>query len=51
MAWADAQGLAAIRERLLHLSEHCGSHWQPAGLIDRLVADGKRFADVKEGKV
>jgi 3-hydroxyacyl-CoA dehydrogenase len=50
MAWADAQGVAAIRERLLHLTERFGAHWQPAGLIDRLVADGKQFADVQEGR-
>jgi hypothetical protein len=50
MAWADAQGVAAIRERLLQLTERFGAHWQPAGLIDRLVADGKRFADVQEGR-
>ena len=51
MAWADAQGLGAIRERLLQLAERFGAHWQPAALIDRLVADGKRFSDVQEGQV
>ena len=51
MAWADAQGVAQIRARLLQLTERFGAHWQPAGLIDRLVADGKRFADVQEGRV
>ncbi|MBM7063188.1 3-hydroxyacyl-CoA dehydrogenase [Pseudomonas sp. UL073] len=50
MSWADAQGLATVRERLLQLQAQFGSHWQPAALIDRLVADGKRFADVKEGR-
>ena len=50
MAWADAQGVAQIRARLLQLAERFGAHWQPAGLIDRLVADGKRFGDVKEGR-
>ncbi len=50
MAWADAQGVAHIRERLLHLREHLGERWQPAKLIDRLVADGKQFSDVQEGK-
>lgn len=50
MAWADAQGVASIRERLLNLTERFGAHWQPAALIDRLVADHKRFADVQEGQ-
>lgn len=50
MAWADAQGLGAIRERLLQLAERFGAHWQPAALIDRLVEGGKRFADVQEGQ-
>ncbi|WP_252275713.1 3-hydroxyacyl-CoA dehydrogenase [Pseudomonas subflava] len=51
MAWADAQGVAFIRERLLQLAERHGAHWRPAGLIDRLVADGKKFSDVQEGRV
>ena len=50
MAWADAQGVAHVRERLLQLREHLGERWQPAKLIDRLVADGKTFSDVQEGK-
>jgi 3-hydroxyacyl-CoA dehydrogenase len=51
MAWADAQGLAAIRERLLQLAERFGDHWQPAKLIEKLAASGKRFADVQAGNV
>ncbi|VXB70487.1 3-hydroxyacyl-CoA dehydrogenase [Pseudomonas sp. 8AS] len=50
-AWADAQGVAAIRERLLQLAERFGAHWQPTKLIEKLAASGKRFADVKEGNV
>ncbi|MBB2495734.1 3-hydroxyacyl-CoA dehydrogenase [Aquipseudomonas ullengensis] len=51
MSWADSQGAASIRDRLLHLSERFGAHWQPAKLIETLAANGKRFADVKEGNV
>ncbi|WP_417311427.1 3-hydroxyacyl-CoA dehydrogenase NAD-binding domain-containing protein [Ectopseudomonas khazarica] len=50
MSWADAQGLAAIRQRLLLLAERFGAHWQPAALIERLVQENKTFADVQEGK-
>lgn len=50
MAWAEAQGVAQIRERLLHLTERFGAHWQPAALIDTLASNGKRFSDVQEGR-
>ena len=51
MAWADGEGVAAIRQRLLQLSERFGGHWQPAALIERLAADNKRFSNVQEGRV
>ena len=51
MAWADGEGVGAIRQRLLQLAERFGSHWQPAALIERLAADNKRFSDVQEGRV
>lgn len=51
MAWADGEGVAAIRQRLLQLSEHFGGHWQPAALIERLASAGKQFSDVQEGRV
>lgn len=51
MAWADGEGVGAIRQRLLQLAERLGSHWQPAALIERLAADNKRFSDVQEGRV
>ncbi|WP_312381699.1 3-hydroxyacyl-CoA dehydrogenase [Stutzerimonas balearica] len=50
MAWADAQGVSGIRDRLLALQERFGAHWQPAALIERLAAEGKRFSDVQEGR-
>ncbi|WP_443191188.1 3-hydroxyacyl-CoA dehydrogenase NAD-binding domain-containing protein [Pseudomonas indica] len=48
MAWADSQGLPAIRERLVHLQQRFGEHWRPAALIERLAAAGKGFAEAKE---
>jgi 3-hydroxyacyl-CoA dehydrogenase len=51
MAWADGEGVAAIRQRLLQLSERFGGHWQPAALIERLASAGKQFSDVQEGRV
>lgn len=51
MAWADGEGVGAIRQRLLQLAERFGAHWQPAALIGRLAEQNKRFADVREGRV
>ncbi|HEX5843885.1 MAG TPA: 3-hydroxyacyl-CoA dehydrogenase family protein, partial [Pseudomonas sp.] len=51
MSWADGEGIAAIHRRLLQLTERFGSHWQPAPLIERLVAENKHFSDVQEGRV
>ena len=48
MSWADGQGLEVIRERLEYLAGRHGSHWQPAALIQRLAAEGRRFADFQE---
>ncbi|WP_028241737.1 3-hydroxyacyl-CoA dehydrogenase [Stutzerimonas azotifigens] len=50
MAWADAQGVASIRDRLLALQERFGAHWQPAALIERLAAEGKSFADLQQAR-
>jgi len=51
MTWADEQGIAAIGQRLLSLAERFGKHWQPAALIERLISENRRFADVREGRV
>ncbi|GAC1029818.1 3-hydroxyacyl-CoA dehydrogenase [Pseudomonas sp. No.21] len=48
MSWADGQGLEVIRERLEYLAGRHGLHWQPAALIQRLAAEGRRFADCQE---
>jgi 3-hydroxyacyl-CoA dehydrogenase len=51
MAWADGEGVAAIHQRLLQLTERFGAHWQPATLIERLAGENKRFSDVQEGEI
>jgi 3-hydroxyacyl-CoA dehydrogenase len=50
MHWADERGLNPVLARLEHLQGVLGDHWRPAGLIHKLSANGKRFADVKEGR-
>jgi 3-hydroxyacyl-CoA dehydrogenase len=51
MDWADNQGVEAIEQRLKALQPLFGDHWQPAKLIERLAAEHKRFADVREGQL
>ena len=51
MRWADEQGMNSLLARLERLQGLFGEHWHPAGLISRLMASGKRFADVVEGRV
>lgn len=51
MAWADGEGVAAIHQRLLQLTERFGAHWQPATLIERLAGENKCFSDVQEGEI
>ncbi|MFC4860173.1 3-hydroxyacyl-CoA dehydrogenase NAD-binding domain-containing protein [Pseudomonas sp. MAHUQ-62] len=48
MAWADSQGLPAIRKRLQALAERFGPHWQPTTLIRRLAASDRHFADYQQ---
>ncbi len=50
MSWADDQGPAHIAARLRALQAQHGAHWQPAPLIERLAAYGKRFSDVQGGQ-
>ena len=51
MSWADGEGVGAIGQRLRHLAERFGSHWQPAPLIERLASENKHFSDVQKGRV
>nr|WP_280516754.1 3-hydroxyacyl-CoA dehydrogenase [Pseudomonas monteilii] len=50
MRWADQQGLGLVLARLERLQGLFGEHWRPAGLLMRLVAEGKQLADVREGR-
>ncbi|MBH3382544.1 3-hydroxyacyl-CoA dehydrogenase [Pseudomonas juntendi] len=50
MHWADQQGLSLLLARLERLQGLFGEHWRPAGLLMRLVAEGKRLADVRGGR-
>ncbi len=43
MFWADEIGLSKIRDRLLEWERREGAVWKPAAMLDRLVANGKRF--------
>ena len=47
MFWADQVGLPTILERIKTFHTDTGADtWQPAPLLERLVAENKRFADL-----
>ncbi len=50
MFYADQIGLADVLARLQELEATAGPQWKPAALLERLVAEGRRFADVRGGK-
>ncbi len=50
MFYADQIGLADVLARLQELEATAGPQWKPAALLERLVAEGRRFADVRSGK-
>ena len=45
MHWADEIGLAAVHGAIARL-DASQDHWEPAPLLRRLAAEGKRFADL-----
>jgi 3-hydroxyacyl-CoA dehydrogenase len=47
MFYADLVGLKKIRDRMLELQKLHGDVFKPAPLIEKLVAEGKGFADYK----
>ena len=47
MFYADLIGLPKVLARLHQLEAERGSFWKPAALLEQLVADGKRFQDLK----
>lgn len=44
--YADSVGLAQVLERIREFHQRLGAWWQPAPLLERLVAEGRRFADL-----
>ncbi|WEJ72366.1 3-hydroxyacyl-CoA dehydrogenase NAD-binding domain-containing protein [Pseudomonas sp. PSE14] len=44
--YADSVGLARVLERIREFHQRLGAWWQPAPLLERLVAEGRRFADL-----
>ena len=50
MFYADQIGLDKILARLQELNATSGPQWTPAPLLEQLVAEHQRFADVRGGK-
>lgn len=48
MYLADQIGLAAVLHRIREFHQHHGERWQPAPLLERLVAEGKTFAELDQ---
>jgi 3-hydroxyacyl-CoA dehydrogenase len=46
MFWADQQGLDKVLAGIVAFREEYGDFWKPAPLLERLVQEGKRFADL-----
>jgi 3-hydroxyacyl-CoA dehydrogenase len=45
MFYADTVGLPAVLARVKEYRARLGDHWQPAPLLERLVAAGRGFHD------
>jgi len=47
MAYADRIGLKTVYSDICRFGGiHCSSYWKPAPLLEKLIQDGKKFADV-----
>ncbi|WP_374438414.1 3-hydroxyacyl-CoA dehydrogenase NAD-binding domain-containing protein [Pseudomonas panipatensis] len=44
--YADSLGLEHVLQRIREFHQRFGAWWQPAPLLERLVAEGRRFADL-----
>ena len=49
MLWADREGLAGLLDDIRRYGEEDDFFWRPAPLLERLAADGRRFADLDGG--
>ncbi len=47
MHWADSVGLPKILDKLQEFHATMGDQWKPAPLLERLVAEGQGFKDLK----
>jgi 3-hydroxyacyl-CoA dehydrogenase len=50
MWYADSVGLKNVYERIREFEKTHGEIWAPAPLLERLVTEGKTFADLSSGK-
>lgn len=49
MHWADSIGLENVLADLKRFHAEFGERWRPAPLLEKLVAEGKSFADLQAG--
>ena len=49
LKWADLQGLDGILADIKTYAEEDSFFWQPAALLEQLVAEGKTFDDLNKG--
>ncbi|MFN0119575.1 MAG: 3-hydroxyacyl-CoA dehydrogenase NAD-binding domain-containing protein [Blastocatellia bacterium] len=50
MKYADTVGLAKVLERICEFHVRQGEYWKPAPLLQKLVEEGKTFADFDKSK-
>ena len=50
MHWADTVGLPKVLARIREFHAAQGEFWKPATLLERLVREGKSFADADAGR-
>lgn len=48
MKWADMQGLPALLEDIKSWAKEDGYFWEPAPLLEKLVAEGRNFDDLNK---
>ncbi len=49
MLAADQAGLLALRDDLRRYAQEDGEFWQPCGLWDELIKNGRKFGDLNDG--
>ena len=51
MWYADTVGLKKVYDRISEFRDMHGELWEPAPLLEQLVAEGRTFADLDKQKV